>query len=84
MNTSQQKDYAPKARKHFIEAVKARAAKFGIARSAPVEMMMRDDVAVIYGEAYPRPGYPRPGHSYRPLPDSPIPVLRSSQTKVSN
>ena len=57
MNTSQLKAYAPKARLDFIEAVKARAAKFGITKSEPVEMMVRDDVAMIYGEAYPKEAY---------------------------
>ena len=57
MNTSQLKIYAPKARKDFIEAIKARAAKFGITESDPAEMMVRDDVAMIYGEAYPKQVY---------------------------
>lgn len=57
MNTTQLKSYAPKARHEFIEAVKARAAKFGITESAPVEMMVRDEVAMIYGEAYPKEAY---------------------------
>jgi len=52
MNTAQLENYAPKARKDFIEAIKARAARFGISESEPVEMMVRDDVAMIYGEAY--------------------------------
>ena len=40
MNTTQLKNYAPRARKEFIEAIKARAAKFGITESYGVEIMM--------------------------------------------
>jgi len=57
MNTSQLKNYAPRARKEFIEAIKARATKFGITGSDPLEIMVRDDVAMIYGEAYPKEVY---------------------------
>ena len=57
MNTKNLNSYAPQARLDFIEAVKARAAKFGIGESEPVEMMVRDDVAMIYGEAYPKEAY---------------------------
>lgn len=44
MNTTQLKNYAPKARKDFIEAIKVYATKFGISESELVEMMVRDDV----------------------------------------
>lgn len=57
MNTTHLKAYAPKARRDFIEAVKARAAKFGITESKPVEMVVREEVAIVYGEAYPRQLY---------------------------
>ena len=57
MNTAQLKSYAPQARVNFIEAIKARAAKFGITASEPVEMTVQGDVAIVYGEAYPRQVY---------------------------
>ncbi|MFC1695228.1 hypothetical protein ACFL1C_03780 [Pseudomonadota bacterium] len=57
MNTSKLKTYAPQARTDFIEAVKARAAKFGISKSGSVEMAVQDEVAIVYGEAYPKKVY---------------------------
>jgi len=40
MNTTQFKNYAPRARKETIEAIKARAGKFGIAESYGVKIMV--------------------------------------------
>ena len=57
MNTNHLKNYAPRARRDFIEAVTTRAAKFGISDKNPVEMVIRGDVALVHGEAYPKAIY---------------------------
>ena len=37
--------------------MKARSAKFGISKSAAVEMVVRDEVAIVCGEAHPEQVY---------------------------
>jgi Eco57I restriction-modification methylase len=59
IHRNQLKSYAPQARKGFIEAVAARAAKFGITtdkKGTPIIASMEEqgDVVLIEGQAYPR------------------------------
>jgi len=54
MNTAHLKTYAPEARKDFIAAVMARAAKFGIAADHIEPITEQGDVALIGDKAYPR------------------------------
>ena len=54
MNTAQLKTYAPQARKDFIAAVTARAAKFGITAEHIEPIVEQGDVALIGDKAYPR------------------------------
>ncbi|PWC75518.1 BREX-1 system adenine-specific DNA-methyltransferase PglX [Azospirillum sp. TSH64] len=54
MNRNKLKSYAPKARRAFIQAVTARASKFGITTSKIEPVQVQGDVALIGGQAYPR------------------------------
>jgi len=54
INTGIIKSYAPQARLDFIEAVKARAARFGITEAGFSDIQVQGDVAIINGHAYPR------------------------------
>ncbi|OYD85308.1 BREX-1 system adenine-specific DNA-methyltransferase PglX [Azospirillum brasilense] len=54
MNRNKLKTYAPKARLAFIQAVTARASKFGITASKIEPVQVQGDVALIGGQAYPR------------------------------
>jgi hypothetical protein len=56
MNTSQLKDYAPKARTEFIKAVSAQAARFGITAQGMADAKVQGDVLMVGGQAFPR-GY---------------------------
>lgn len=52
MNTKNLKAYAPKARAQFIEAIKKRAAHFGIYEDRIAEVRIEGGVAVIEGRAF--------------------------------
>ena len=54
MNRNNLKKYAPKARREFIAAVTARAARFGIAEKNIAPMEPRGDLVLIQGEAHPK------------------------------
>lgn len=54
MNTKNLKAYAPKARKQFIEAVKKRAAHFGIYEDRIAEVRIEGGAAIIEGRAFTR------------------------------
>ena len=54
INRNALKNYAPKARREFIAAVTARAAKFGITEGDPAPVQEQGDVVVINGEAFPK------------------------------
>ena len=54
MNTSQLSNYAPKARKAFIAAVSAQAAKLGITAKAIAEAHVQGDVLMVGGQAFPK------------------------------
>ena len=54
MNTKNLKSYAPKARKQFIEAVKKRAAHFGIYEDLIAEVRIEGGAAIIEGRAFTR------------------------------
>lgn len=54
MNTSQLKDYAPKARTEFIKAVSAQAARFGITAKGVADAKVQGDVLLVGGQAFPR------------------------------
>lgn len=54
MNRNKLKTYAPKARRAFIQAVTARASKFGITASKIAPVQVQGDVALIGGQAFPR------------------------------
>jgi hypothetical protein len=54
VNTSVVKSYAPKARREFMAAIAARAAKFGIAGDDPAPAQIQGDVAIIAGNPYPK------------------------------
>ncbi|MCK8136736.1 BREX-1 system adenine-specific DNA-methyltransferase PglX [Pseudoalteromonas sp. 2CM28B] len=54
MNTKNLKSYAPKARKQFIEAVKKRAAHFGIYEDRIAEVRIEGGAAIIEGRAFTR------------------------------
>ncbi len=49
MNTSNIKNYAPKARKDFIAAITKQAARYGISEEAIAPMEIKGDLAVIGG-----------------------------------
>jgi len=54
INKSALKTYAPKARKDFIAAMIARAARFGISKSEIVDAREQGDVVIIGADAFPR------------------------------
>ncbi|MEI4488938.1 BREX-1 system adenine-specific DNA-methyltransferase PglX [Frigidibacter sp. MR17.14] len=54
INRSALKTYAPKARKDFIAAMVARAAKFGITKKKTLEAREQGDLIIIGSEAFPR------------------------------
>ena len=54
MNTSELKAYAPQARRDFIAAVTARAAKYGLTAKAVAPMTEQGDVVLIGDRAFPR------------------------------
>jgi len=54
MNQSALKSYAPKARLDFIQAVKDRAAFFGLAPDSKVQIQESGDVVIIGGQAFPK------------------------------
>ena len=54
MNTKNLKSYAPKARTQFIEAVKKRAAHFGIYEDRIAEVRIEGGAAIIEGRAFTR------------------------------
>ncbi|AYM87023.1 BREX-1 system adenine-specific DNA-methyltransferase PglX [Pseudoalteromonas agarivorans] len=54
MNTKSLKAYAPKARKQFIEAIKKRAAHFGIYEDRIAEVRIEGGAAIIEGRAFTR------------------------------
>ncbi len=54
MNTKSLKAYAPKARKQFIEAVKKRAAHFGIYEDRVEDVRIEGGAAIIEGRAFTR------------------------------
>ena len=54
MDRSRLKAYAPAARRDFIQAMKARAALFGITEKGITPATTQGDVAIIQGQAYPK------------------------------
>jgi hypothetical protein len=54
MNRNKLKTYAPKARRDFIAAVTARAAKHGISKNDIRPMIVQGDVALIDGQPFPK------------------------------
>ena len=52
MNTKNLKAYAPKARSQFIEAIKKRAAQFGLYQDKIVEMQSEGSSFIIEGQAF--------------------------------
>ena len=54
MNQSALKNYAPKARLDFIQAVKDRAAFFGLTPESRVQIQETGDVVIISGQAFPK------------------------------
>ncbi len=54
MNRNKLKTYAPKARREFIAAVIARAARYGITKSKIEPVTIQGDVALIAGKPFPK------------------------------
>jgi hypothetical protein len=54
MNQSALKSYAPQARLDFIQAVKDRAAFFGLTSDARIQIQETGDVVIIGGQAFPK------------------------------
>ncbi len=54
MNTSQLKDYAPEARKAFIAAVSAQAARLGITAEVNAPAQVQGDILLVDGQAFPK------------------------------
>ena len=54
MNTSQLKEYAPEARKAFIAAVSAQAARLGITATGDAPAQVQGDVLLVGGQAFPK------------------------------
>jgi hypothetical protein len=54
MNTAQLKSYAPAARRAFIAAVSAQAARFGIAAKGDEPATVQGDILLVGGQAYPK------------------------------
>ena len=53
MNTSQLSSYAPEARKAFIAAVSAQAARLGITSNGTADAKVQGDVLLVGGQAFP-------------------------------
>jgi len=54
MNTSQLSTYAPEARRAFIAAVSAQAARLGITAEGSTSAEVQGDVLLVGGQAFPR------------------------------
>jgi hypothetical protein len=54
MNRAKLKNYAPRARRDFIQATTARAAFYGLTSERIEPVVERGDVAVIAGREHPR------------------------------
>ena len=54
MNTSQLSSYAPEARKAFIAAVSAQAARLGITGKGIADVQVQGDVLLVGGQAFPK------------------------------
>jgi type II restriction/modification system DNA methylase subunit YeeA len=54
VNTSQLKTYAPEARKAFINAVSAQAARLGVTSKSIADAQVQGDVLLVSGQAFPR------------------------------
>ncbi len=54
MNTTQLKNYAPEARKAFIVAVSAQAARLGITAKGNAPAQVQGDVLLVGGQAFPK------------------------------
>lgn len=54
MNRTKLKNYAPQARKDFIQAVTAKAAQYGLAAAKIEPMMEKGDVVLISGKPFPK------------------------------
>ena len=54
MNTAQLKTYAPAARRDFIKAVSAQAARLGITDKGAAPAELQGDVLLVAGQAFPR------------------------------
>ena len=54
MNTSQLKNYAPEARRAFIAAVSAQAARLGITAKGIAAAEVQGDVLLVGGQAFPK------------------------------
>jgi len=52
MNTAQLKNYAPEARKEFIAAVSAQAARLGITARGIADAQVKGDVLLVGGQAF--------------------------------
>ncbi|MCK4303759.1 MAG: BREX-1 system adenine-specific DNA-methyltransferase PglX [Candidatus Eisenbacteria sp.] len=59
MNTAQLKTYAPEARKAFIAAVSAQAARLGITAKGIADAQVQGDVLLVGGQAFPQ-SYAKP------------------------
>ena len=54
MDTTQLKNYAPKARRDFIAAVSVQAARFGISEKGIADAQVQGDVLLLGGHAFPK------------------------------
>ena len=54
MNTSQLSNYAPEARRAFIAAVSAQAARLGITSDGNADAQVQGDVLLVGGQAFPK------------------------------
>ena len=54
MNTAQLKNYAPAARRAFITAVSAQAARLGITAKGALPAQVQGDVLIVGGQAFPK------------------------------
>jgi len=59
MNRTKLKNYAPQARRDFIQAVTDRAAFYGLAANKTESVIEQGDVAIIRGRAFPRSIVPK-------------------------
>ncbi len=53
MNTSNIRNYAPKAREAFIEAMHKQAARYGISAETTLPLEVKGDVALIGDQVFP-------------------------------